>query len=129
MATAGTTDDDVPTTNLVVLRGVTSAAPEVRMLTSGRRIATLSLRVHALDPGFTSVPVAVREPPAWVEDLDEGAPLVVVGALRRRFFKTATGATGARVEVEAKVVGRGSDRRRLDRARRRADEELDEGLG
>lgn len=129
MATAVTTENEVPTANLVVLRGVTSAPPEVRTLTSGRRIATLSLRVHALDPGLTSVPVAVREPPAWVEDLDEGAALVVVGALRRRFFKTATGATGARVEVEARVVGRGGDRRRLETARRRADEELDEGLG
>jgi hypothetical protein len=127
MPTPATTDAEVPTANLVVLRGVASAPPELRTLTSGRRIATLSVRVHALDPGFTSVPVAVREPPAWVEDLDEGAPLVVVGALRRRFFKTASGATGARVEVEARLVGRGGDRRRLETARRRAEEEL-EGL-
>jgi hypothetical protein len=120
------TDDAVdPTVNLVVLRGVASGPPELRTLTSGRRLATLSVRVHALDPGATSVPVSVREPPAWVEDLNEGDPLVVVGALRRRFFQTATGATGARVEVEARVVGRGTDRRRLDSARRRADEELD----
>jgi hypothetical protein len=91
------------------------------------RLATLSVRVHALDPGATSVPVAVREPPAWVEDVDEGDALVVVGVLRRRFFKTAAGGTGARVEVEARVVGRGTDRRRLESARLRADEEL-EGL-
>jgi hypothetical protein len=129
MSTAVTTDDEAPTANLVVLRGVTSTPPELRTLTSGRRIATLSVRVHALDPGFTSVPVAVREPPAWVEDLDEGAPLVIVGRLRRRFFKTASGVTGARVEVEARVIGRGGDRRRLDSARRRAEEELEEGLG
>ena len=128
MPTPATTDVEVPTANLVVLRGVASGPPEVRTLTSGRRIATLSVRVHALDPGFTSVPVAVREPPAWVEDLDEGAPVVVVGALRRRFFKTASGATGARVEVEARLIGRGGDRRRLETARRRAEEEL-EGLG
>jgi hypothetical protein len=119
------TDETLSTVNLVVLRGVASAPPEVRTLTSGRRIATLSVRVHALDPGATSVPVAVREPPGWVEDLDEGAPIVVIGALRRRFFKTTTGATGARVEVEARAVGRGTDRRRLDTARRRAEEELD----
>ncbi|MEX0666026.1 MAG: hypothetical protein WD598_14840 [Acidimicrobiia bacterium] len=126
MTTATTdSDDSLPTVNLVVLRGVASAPPEIRKLTSGRRIATLSVRVHALDPGATSVPVAVREPPGWVEDLDEGAPIVVVGALRRRFFKTATGTTGARVEVEARAVGRGTDRRRLDTARRRAEEELD----
>lgn len=123
--TTRATEDEVPTVNLVVLRGVTSAPPELRTLTSGRRLATISVRVHALDPGATSVPVAVREPPAWVEDLDEGAPLVIVGALRRRFFKTKTGGTGARVEVEARAIGRGTDRRRLDTARRRAEEELD----
>lgn len=123
--TTRASEDEVPTVNLVVLRGVTSAPPELRTLTSGRRLATISVRVHALDPGATSVPVAVREPPAWVEDLDEGAPLVIVGALRRRFFKTKTGGTGARVEVEARAIGRGTDRRRLDTARRRAEEELD----
>jgi hypothetical protein len=115
----------IPTVNLVVLRGVASAPPEVRTLTSGLRLATISVRVHAIDPGSTSVPVAVREPPAWVEDLDEGAPLVVVGVLRRRFFKNATGGTGARVEVEARTIGRGTDRRRLESARRRAEDELD----
>jgi single-stranded DNA-binding protein len=126
MSTASTvTNTTTPTVNLVVLRGVASAPPEIRTLTSGRRIATVSVRVHAVDPGATSVPVAVREPPAWVEDLDEGSPIVVVGALRRRFFKTAAGTTGARVEVEARAVGRGTDRRRLDAARRRAEDELD----
>ena len=116
--------EEIPTVNLVVLRGVASGPPDVRTLDSGMRIASVSVRVHALDPGATSVPVAVREPAAWVEDLDEGDPLVVVGALRRRFFRTATG-TGARVEVEARIVGKGTDRRRLESARRRADTELD----
>jgi hypothetical protein len=119
------TDLDVmPTVNLVVLRGVASAPPEVRTLTSGARIATVSVRTHALGPGATSVPVAVREPSAWIEDLDEGTPVVVVGALRRRFFKTRTGGTGTRVEVEARAIGRGGDRRRLEATRRRAEEEL-----
>ena len=117
--------EDIPTVNLVVLRGVASGPAEVRTLDSGLRIASLSVRVHALDPGSTSVPVAVREPAGWVEDLDEGDPLVVVGALRRRFFRTASGSTGARVEVEARIVGKGTDRRRLESARRRADTELD----
>ena len=116
---------NIPTVNLVVLRGVASAPAEIRTLTSGLRIATLSVRVHALDPGATSVPVAVREPAAWVEDVDEGDPVVVVGALRRRFFRTATGATGARVEVEARVIGKGTDRRRLESVLRRAESELE----
>ena len=121
-----TTDpiDDIPTVNLAVLRGVASAPAEIRTLDSGLRIASLSVRTHALDPGATSIPVAVREPAAWVEDLDEGDPVVVVGAIRRRFFRTGAGATGARVEVEARIIGKGTDRRRLDSARRRAETEL-----
>jgi single-strand DNA-binding protein len=115
-----------PTVNLVVLRGVASAPPESRVLRSGRRLATLSVRVHALGPGATSVPVAVWDPPAWVEAIDLDDPVVVVGTLRRRFYQTASG-TGSRVEVEASLVGRGNDRRRLDTALRRADEAL-EGL-
>ena len=121
--------DDIepdPTVNLVVLRGVASAPPETRVLRSGRRLAALSVRVHALGPSATSVPVAVWDPPAWVEALDLDDPVVVVGTLRRRFFQTATG-TGSRVEVEASLIGRGNDRRRLDTALRRADEAL-EGL-
>jgi len=115
-----------PTVNLVVLRGVASAPPETRVLRSGRHLAALSVRVHALGPSATSVPVAVWDPPAWVEALDLDDPVVVVGTLRRRFFQTAAG-TGSRVEVEASLVGRGNDRRRLDTALRRADEAL-EGL-
>src|SRR5687768_7351261 len=92
---------DQMTVNLVVLRGVASNPPEVRKLKSGTGIATVSVRVHALDPGSTAVPVSVRQPAGWVEDLEEGDPLIVVGALRRRFFRTAVGSTGARVEVEA----------------------------
>ena len=115
-----------PTVNLVVLRGVASAPPETRVLRSGRRLATLSVRVHALGPSATSVPVAIWDPHAWVEALDVDDPVVVVGTLRRRFFQTV-GGTGSRVEVEASLVGRGNDRRRLDTALRRADEAL-EGL-
>jgi len=92
------------------------------------RLATLGVRVHALAEGATSVPVSIREPAGWVEDLDEGDPLVVLGVVRRRFFRNASGATGSRVEVDATLVGRGTDRRRLDSARRKAEVELD-GLG
>lgn len=126
-STTDTTDEAaLATVNLVVLRGVASGPPETRVLRSGRRLAALSVRVHALGPGSTSVPVAVWDPAPWVEELDVEDPVVVVGTLRRRFFRTAVG-TGARVEVEASMIGRGTDRRRLDAALRRADEAL-EGL-
>ena len=38
----------------------------------------------------------------WVEELDAGDEIVVVGPVRRRFFRAA-GATASRVEVEADV--------------------------
>ena len=59
-----------------------------------------------------SVPVAVLDPPAWVEELDAGDEIVVVGPVRRRFFRAA-GATASRVEIEADVVAPARDRRRL----------------
>ena len=121
------TEVEIPTVNLVVLRGVASGPPEVRTLDSGTRLATLSVRVHSLGPSSTSVPVAVWDPPAWVETVDVGDPLVVVGTLRRRFFRPGAGGVGARVEVDAQLVGRGTDQRRLKAALRRADEAL-EGL-
>jgi hypothetical protein len=123
-STDDTTTDT--TVNLAVLRGVASSPAEVRVLRSGRRLATISVRVAAHEGGATSVPVAVWDPAAWVEAIEADDPLVVVGALRRRFYQTANGVTGARVEVEASLVGRGTDRRRLDAARRRADDALDD---
>jgi hypothetical protein len=65
----------------------------------------------------------VWEPPAWLSEVDVDDPLVVVGRLQRRFFQ-ANGATASRVEVVATLVGRGSDRRRLAAAERRASDAL-----
>jgi hypothetical protein len=122
-STAPEVDDD-PTVNLAVLRGVASAPAEIRVLPSGQRLATLAVRVHSLGPAATSVPVAWWDPPGWVETVDVDDPLVVVGALRRRFYRPGVGGVGSRVEVEARMVGRGRDRRRLDAALRLADDAL-----
>ncbi|MFN8036072.1 MAG: single-stranded DNA-binding protein [Acidimicrobiia bacterium] len=112
--------------NLAVLRGVCSAEPEVRELASGSRLATLSLRVPAEGARSTSVPVCVWEPPAWIEELEAGDELVVVGHVRRRFFRTAGAAPGARVEVVARHVVRASNgrgaRAAISRVRRRLDD-------
>lgn len=111
--------------NVSVLAGPCSAVPEVRELESGRRLATLAVRVPSTNGRATSVPVTVWEPPAWVETLDAGDDVVVVGRVHRRFFRTATGATGARVEVESEVIAKGGDRRRREALRRRAEGALD----
>ena len=113
------TVDALPGVNLVVLRGSASGPPEARTLPSGQRLLSISVRVPGPDAHHTSVPVAVRDAPAWLSDVDVDDPLVVVGRLQRRFFQAA-GATASRVEVVAALVGRGGDRRRLASAERRA---------
>jgi single-stranded DNA-binding protein len=126
-----------PGINLAVLCGPCSGPAEIRVLESGTRLATLAVRCPATTTGgaasagaderVTSVPVTVWDPPAWVETLAAGDPIVVVGRMRRRFYQRA-GGVGSRVDVEAEMVGRARDRRRIDAAQRRADEAL-EALG
>jgi hypothetical protein len=51
--------------------------------------------------------------------------VIVVGAVRRRFFRTAVGAAATRVDVEAVYIGRAGQRRQLDAALRRTQETLE----
>ena len=115
--------------NLVVVRGTCSGPPELRELESGRRLAALAVRAPGPDGRTTSVPVTVWEPAAWVEDLVDGVDVIVVGAVRRRFFRTGAGGAAARVDVEAVFIGRAGRRRDVDAARRRTDEVLAALLG
>ena len=94
---------EATTVNLAVLRGVCPNPPEVRVLESGRRLASLALRTprsraHARRRSRSrcgSRPPGSRRSSA-------GEELVVVGAVHRRFFQTATG-SAAKAEVEASV--------------------------
>jgi single-strand DNA-binding protein len=113
--------------NLGVLCGPCSAAPEVRVLGSGTRLATLAIRCPAGSPAdgrATSVPVTVWNPPAWIDTLEAGEPVVAVGRLRRRFYQRP-GGVGSRVDLEAAYIGRARNRRRIDTALRRALEVLE----
>lgn len=127
--------------NLAVVIGVCSAPPEVRVLESGTRVASLSVRApaHGANRGgrgrsasgaeagerATSVPVTVWDPPAWMEGLDQGEAVVVVGQVRRRFY-SRPGGVGSRVDLEAVSIARARDRRRVDAALRRATGLLDD---
>jgi len=124
--------------NLAVVSGVCSAPPVVRVLASGTRVASLSVRApaHGGSRGngasgaeaaerATSVPVTVWDPPAWVEALDTGDAVVVVGQVRRRFY-SRPGGVGSRVDLEAVSIARARDRRRVDAALRRATSLLDD---
>jgi single-stranded DNA-binding protein len=101
--------------NLAVVSGHCSAGVEIRVLESGRRVGSLSIRTPAdASPrgrrsgstAATSVPVTVWDPPAWLEAVAPGDALVVVGTIRRRFFATRTGTRGAKSEVEAVSIAR-----------------------
>jgi hypothetical protein len=111
--------------NVAVLRGACSSPADVRVLPSEQVLAQLQVTTRVGGRAM-SVPVAVLDPPAWVEALDTGDEVVVVGHVRRRFFRVA-GTTASRVEIVAEMVAPARDRRRLRTARRRI-EELLEGV-
>jgi single-strand DNA-binding protein len=94
--------------NLVVLRGTLAADPRPRELPSGSTLLQFDVTTRD-DSGTHSVPVAWFEPAAAGVPAAAGDELVVIGSVRRRFFR-AGGATQSRTEVVAEQVlaaGRG----------------------
>jgi single-strand DNA-binding protein len=109
--------------NLAVVRGTVSSAPEVRVLPSDTTLVQLQVTTRLADETL-SMPVSCFNPAPWVEELEPGDEVVVVGRVRRRFFR-AGGATASRVELDAGFVARAGDRRRVRAALRRATEALE----
>ena len=109
--------------NLAVVRGTVSSPPEVRVLPSDTKLVQLQVTTRLLEETL-SMPVSCFGPAGWVEDLEPGDEIVVVGRVRRRFFR-AGGATASRVEVEAEFVARATDRRRVRAAVRRVSAALE----
>jgi single-strand DNA-binding protein len=89
--------------NVVVLRGTVASEPRSRELPSGS--ALIQYEVTTRDASLTaSVPVAWFDPPAGALGRHQaGDEIVVVGSVRRRFFR-AGGATQSRTEVVAERV-------------------------
>jgi len=104
--------------NLAVVRGTVSSPPEVRVLPSDTTLVQLQVTTRLIDETL-SMPVSCFGAAAWVEALEPGDEIVVVGRVRRRFFR-AGGATASRVELEAGFVARAGDRRQVRAAVRRA---------
>ena len=100
---------DTPTvrSNLVVLRGAITNGPTQRELPSGSVVTQFDLTTPLAPPekpAAVSVPVSWPDPPpAAVKWLEPGEPMVVVGTVRRRFFRV-NGATQSRTEVVAERV-------------------------
>jgi len=95
-------------TNEVHLVGRLSALAELRTLPSEAVMCTFLLIIDRLDTDLRSrqrvdvlscvawTPRLRRQASTWVP----GDVIEIKGALRKRFFRTAAGATGSRVEVE-----------------------------
>ncbi len=110
--------------NVALVRGRLSSPPEVRVLESGRTLAVLQVTARPEGAPAVSVPVAAWDPPAWVECLEAEDEVLVVGTVRRRFYRTASG-SASKVEIEADALARGGDRRRVSAVLRRARKVLD----
>ncbi len=89
--------------NMVMLRGRLSRPAELRVLPSGDRLVALELSVPRSGAKTESVPVVWHDAPAVAEALDVNQAVVVLGRVRRRFFR-AGGATQSRTEVVAETV-------------------------
>ncbi len=85
-------------TNLSILVGVLSRTPDLRALPSGDEVLSLELTVRPDDGPVESVPLSWPGAPAAAARWSEGEVLVVIGRVRRRFFR-AGGVTQSRTEV------------------------------
>jgi single-strand DNA-binding protein len=111
--------------NLVALAGRLSRPPEERQLPSGDRMLALDVTVSGPEGRDETAPVVWFNAPAAATDLDVGASVVVVGRVRRRFFRSG-GATQSRTEVVADVVLPGGAARQVRRALRNASARLED---
>ena len=98
--------------NVVVLQGVLSRTPEIRELSSGSTLVSFDVSTPT-DEGMASVPVAWFDPRTTAV-FDAGDEVVVVGQVRRRFFRSGA-ATQSRTEVVAQGVVRARQRRAVER--------------
>src|SRR4051812_46049945 len=89
--------------NVVTLRGRLSRPAEARTLPSGDRLVQLELTVARPGDKAESVPVVCFDAPAAVSTLDVNDEVLVLGRVRRRFFRT-DGGTQSRTEVVADQV-------------------------
>lgn len=89
--------------NEVAVAGRLSRPAEQRVVPSGATVTSLEVTVPSTAGPSETVPVAWLDPPAWATTLDVDQAVLVVGRVRRRFFR-AGGRTQSRTEVVARRV-------------------------
>jgi single-strand DNA-binding protein len=90
-------------TNVVVLVGRLARPAEVRELPSGDRLVAYEVTVPRPGERAESVPVVWFDPPVRAAEMRVDEPVLVIGRVRRRFFRTG-GGTQSRTEVVAEAV-------------------------
>lgn len=93
--------------NLVVLIGTVSAAARTKSLPSGDWLVAFDLRVPAANGPRQSIPVSWIGEKAKAPTIVADGDLMVVGEVRRRFYR-AGGALGSQVDVRAHKVVKGA---------------------
>lgn len=100
MAQSGT---KLTATNVVALVGRLARPPESKELLSGDRLVSYEVTVTREGERAEGVPVVWFGAPPSAADHDVDDAVVVVGRVRRRFYR-AGGATQSRTEVVAETV-------------------------
>ena len=110
-----------PHLDRVVLAGTVHGSAERRELASGTVVVAFDVAVDR-ESGRSVVPVTWTDP-ALRPSIEAGAPLVVIGHVRRRFFRTG-GTTQSRTEVVAEAVLPAGSRAKVGQAVERVVAEL-----
>lgn len=90
--------------NVAILRGRLSSPPRQQQPASGDVLLSLEVTTRGHDGTAASVPVAWFSRSAAGARWAAGTEVVVVGVVRRRFFRTKGGARASRTEVVATTV-------------------------
>ena len=112
-------------TNVVVLIGRLARPAEARQLPSGDRMVAYEVTVDRPGERAETVQVVWVGAPASAADHDVDERMVVVGRVRRRFFRTGAG-TQSRTEVVAEAVVNARHAKRAAAAIERAQDRLAE---
>lgn len=106
-STTGSMTGSAPTldaTNVAFLDGTVTGTPRWRTLPSGCDVIEFDVTTRG-GAGPCSTPVVWFDPPGRATAIESGRAVLVLGVVRRRFFRTANGVQ-SRTEVVAGRVGR-----------------------
>jgi len=112
--------------NVVVLQGRLARPAEARVLPSGDRLVAFEVTVAGPEGRRETVPVVWFAAPPSAADYDVDTEVIVVGRVRRRFYR-AGGSTASRTEVVAEAVLRSGQVKRAAAALRDAIARIEAG--